>query len=80
MDEKTIGFKPKPVIERTAFVKCPDFEVKTDKMNWFEKIFVTFDDLTRCIHIDECDNYEGEEGFGECVAGYWKTIKVNDSI
>lgn len=78
MDENTMGFKPKQTIERTTFVKCPDLEFKIDKMGWFEKMFATFDDKTQCIHINECDNYEGEEGFGECIAGYWKTIKVGD--
>lgn len=78
MDENTIGFKPKQVIERTAFVKCPDLEFKTDKMGWFEKMFASFSDNTECIHINDCSNYEGEEGFGECVAGYWKTIKINE--
>ena len=78
MNEDSIGFKPEQVIERTVFVKCPDLEFKTDKMNWFEKMFASIEDQTDCIHINECDNYEGREGFGECVVGYFKTIKVND--
>ncbi|MCK5374180.1 MAG: hypothetical protein KAJ40_02750 [Alphaproteobacteria bacterium] len=79
MDENTIGFKPKQVIERTTFVKCPDLEFKYDKMCWFEKMFASFGDQTLCIHIDECNNYEGvNNSLGECTAGYWKTIKVNE--
>lgn len=71
MDEKTIGLKRVPYINRVKWIPCPDYETSSEKQNWIQKLFNSDTDRHRCIHTDICANYEYSELYNECAAGYW---------
>lgn len=67
MDENTIGFKKLP---DPKWIPCPDHETK--KFSWFDKWILPPKTLNQCIHARCCENYEDDEIYGTCSAGYWK--------